>query len=204
MAATPSYVRWWLQCEMDDGYRHHRRVLKLLQWRCPPTRWNLKSPPDICHLGAMQRVYPDVRIIWTHRDPAKVLPSVCKLIALLRAMFTDEVDLHRLGREQLALWSAAMRRGMAARRRIGDAAFTDVFMDDLVARPIETVATVYAHCAIPFSGEIERRMRAWLAANPQHKHGTPRYNLEQFGLRLDDVRAAFRDYTDHFAVRLES
>jgi hypothetical protein len=43
-----------------------------------------------------------------------------------------------------------------------------------------------------------------LAANPQHKHGTPRYSLEEFGLRLDEVRAAFREYTDHFAVRLES
>lgn len=204
MAAVPSYIRWWLDCEMDDAYRHHRRVLKLLQWRCPPTRWNLKSPPDICHLDAMQRVYPDMRIIWTHRDPAKVLPSVCKLIASLRAMFTTQVDLHRLGREQLALWSAGMRRGLALRRRIGDTAFTDVFMDDLVARPIETVAAVYSRCAMPFSAKVEARMRAWLAANPQHKHGTPRYSLEEFGLRLDEVRAAFREYTHHFDVRLES
>ncbi|MGH3055377.1 MAG: sulfotransferase family protein, partial [Gaiellaceae bacterium] len=141
--AIPSYVQWWLGCDMAPAYRHHRRVLKLLQWRCPPTRWNLKSPPDICHLDAMTAEYPDLRIIWTHRDPAKVLPSVCKLIAIIRAMCSEHVDLHALGRAELALWSEAMRRAVAFRRRVGEPAFVDVFMDDLLERPLPTIAGVY-------------------------------------------------------------
>jgi hypothetical protein len=202
-ADIPRYVRWWLGCDMAPAYRHHRRVLQLLQWRCPPTRWNLKSPPDICHLDAMTAEYPDLRIIWTHRDPAKVLPSVCKLIAVIRALCAEHVDLHALGRAELALWSDAMRRGLAFRRRAGDGAFADVFMDDLVARPIETVAAVYQRFGLPFTADAERGMRAWLAANPQHKHGAPRYALDEFGLHLDEVRAAFHEYTEHFDVRLE-
>ncbi len=199
----PSYVQWWLGCDMTPAYRHHRRVLKLLQWRCPPTRWNLKSPPDICHLDAMTAEYPDVRIIWTHRDPAKVLPSVCKLIAVIRALCSEHVDLHALGRAELALWSEAMRRGLAFRRRVGDDAFADVFMDDVVARPIETVAGVYDHFGLPFTAPAEAAMRAWSAANPQHKHGAPRYTLAEFGLTLGEVRAAVRDYTQHFSIRFE-
>jgi len=202
-ASIPSYVQWWLGCDMTPAYRHHRRVLQLLQWRCPPTRWNLKSPPDSCHLDALTAAYPDVRIIWTHRDPAKVLPSVCKLIAIIRAMCSEHVDLHALGRAELALWSEAMRRGLAFRRRLGEAAFADVFMDDLVARPIETIADVYARFGLPFTAEAERGMRAWLAENPQHKHGAPRYTLAEFGIDLDAVRAAFREYTQHFDIRLE-
>jgi hypothetical protein len=202
-ADVPSYVRWWLGCDMVPAYWHHRRVLKLLQWRCPPTRWNLKSPPDICHLEGLTRIYPDVRIVWTHRDPARILPSVCKLIAALRAIYSPTVDLHRLGREQLALWSAAMHRGLAFRQRAGESQFTDVLMDDIVARPIDTVAGVYQRFGLSFPAAAEQRMRAWLASNPQHKHGAPRYTLEEFGLRLDEVRAAFREYTQHFDVRLE-
>lgn len=204
MANVPSYIRWWQSCAMDGAYRHHRRVLKLLQWRCPPTRWNLKSPPDLAHLDAVLAVYPDVRLVWTHRDPAKVLPSVCKLIAVLRALCSSAVDPHRLGREQLALWSAAVRRGLMLRREIGEASFADVFMDDVVDRPIATLAQLYGRLGLPFSDAVAARMRAWLAANPQHKHGVPRYSLEEFGLRLDEVRAAFREYTQHFDIRLES
>ncbi|HVO27165.1 MAG TPA: sulfotransferase [Candidatus Margulisiibacteriota bacterium] len=202
-AAIPSYVQWWLGCDMRPAYRHHQRVLKLLQWRCPPTRWNLKSPPDICHLDALTATYPDVRIVWTHRDPAKVLPSVCKLIAIIRSMCSDHVALHALGRHELALWSEAMRRGLAFRQQRGETAFADVFMDDLVARPIEAVAAVYARFGLPFTAEAEHGMRAWLAANPQHKHGAPHSTLEEFGLGLGEVRAAFREYTHHFDLRLE-
>jgi Sulfotransferase family len=202
--SIPSYVRWWLACDMAPAYRHHRRVLKLLQWRCPPTRWNLKSPPDICHLDALAAQYPEVRIIWTHRDPAKVLPSVCKLIAIIRALCAERVDLHALGHAELALWSEAVHRGLAFRRRVGDDAFADVFMDDLVARPIETVAGAYGHFGVPFTAAAEQAMRAWLAANPQHKHGAPHYDLEEFGLSLGQVRAAFNEYIQYFSIPLEA
>ena len=94
MARVPSYVRWWQACDMVPAYRHLERVLRLLQWRCPPDRWHLKSPPDLGCLDAIARVFPDARFVWTHRDPAKVLASVCKLISFIRRMQSDAVDDH--------------------------------------------------------------------------------------------------------------
>lgn len=202
-ASIPTYMRSWLGCDMVPAYRHHRRVLQLLQWRCPPTRWNLKSPPDLCCLDAFVAVYPDARLVWTHRDPAKVLASVCTLIAALRAVLSDAVDLHALGRSQLALWSEAVRRGLAFRRRLGEDRFADVRMEDLVARPIETMRALYGRLALPIDDAVLRRMRDWQSANPQHKHGAVAYSLERFGLRIDEVRDAFREYVRHFDLRVE-
>jgi hypothetical protein len=203
MAHVPAYIRWWLGCDMAPAYRHHERVLKLLQWRCPPNRWHLKSPPDLCCLEAFVTVYPDARIVWTHRDPAKVLASVCKLISIVRRTQTDRIDLHELGREQLALWSEGVRRALAFRNRAGDACFADVFMHDLVARPIQTIAATYARVGLPFTERAEGAMRAWSAEHPQHKHGALPYTLGEFGLDEKQVRDAFREYTEHFAIRLE-
>lgn len=203
-ANVPAYIQWWLGCDMVPAYRHHRRVLQLLQWRCPPVRWNLKSPPDVCHLDAFVAVYPDARIVWTHRDPAKVLPSVCKLIQTIQRLFSEDGDPHALGRQQLALWAEGVRRGLAFRRRVGDARFADVFMHDLVAQPIDTVAGVYARFGLAFDAGAETAMRTWIADNPPHKHGTIATSLEEFGLTLGAVRGAFRDYTRHFDLRLEA
>ena len=36
MARIPTYSSWLLDCDMEPAYRYHRRVLQLLQWRCPP------------------------------------------------------------------------------------------------------------------------------------------------------------------------
>lgn len=204
MAHIPSYMRWWLGCDMVPAYRHHARVLKLLQWRCPPTRWFLKSPPDLACLDAFDAVYRNARIIWTHRDPATVLASVCKLIWIVRRMQTDHVDLHQLGREQLAFWSEAVRRALAFRRRVGEQRFADVFMRDLVADPLATVGALYDRVDLPFTAAAERAMRAWSADHPQHKHGALPYTLEEFGLRADQVHDAFRDYMQHFALGVGS
>ena len=198
-AAIPSYLSWWLACDMVPAYRHHRRVLKLLQWRCPGVWWNLKSPPDLCCLDAFVAVYPDARIIWTHRDPAKVLPSVCRLIATVRSLFNENVDPVALGRQELALWAEATRRGLAFRARVGQQRIVDVHMDDLVARPIETMRELYPRLGLELTADTERRMRSWLDANPQHKHGALHYRLEDFGLTSDQVRAAFGDYRAYVA-----
>lgn len=178
-------------------------MLKLLQWRCPPTRWNLKNPPDVLFLDAMTRIYPDARIIWTHRDPAHVQPSVCSLIATVRSIFCDDTGRERLGRAQLALWAEGMRRAMAFREQVGEGGFADVFMDDLVARPIDTVAAVYDRFGLAFGAEAERRMRVWLAANSQGKHGAHETTPAEFGLDIAEVREAFRPCTERFGVRLE-
>jgi hypothetical protein len=203
MGDVPSYMAWWLGCDMRPAYRHHERVLKLLQWRCPPERWNLKNPPELFALDAMTAVYPDARIVWTHRDPEKVLPSVCSLIATVRSIFSQRVHRVRLGRAQLALWAEGVRRALAYREQTGEARFADVFMDELTERPLETVARVYDRFGLRLGRDAEDRMRAWVMANPQGKHGAHRYTLDEFGLRLGEVRDAFRDYVQRFDLRLE-
>ena len=35
-ARVPSYMDWVVDSDMRETYRYHRRVLRLLQWRCPP------------------------------------------------------------------------------------------------------------------------------------------------------------------------
>ena len=203
MAAIPGYIRWWLGCDMLPAYRHHKLTLQLLQWRCPPTRWNLKSPPDLCHLPAFAKIYPDARILWTHRDPATVLASVCKLIAFIRAMQCEHIDPLQLGREQLALWSEGTRRALEFRSSVGKTNFVDVFLADMVKRPLETVAKIYDRFDLPFTAEAERRMRAWSHSHGLHRHGSVSYTLAEFGLDRDKIREAFRSYTDHFSIPLE-
>ncbi len=58
MAYVPTYTRWLMQCDMVPAYRYHERVLKLLQWRCPPHRWWLKSPAHMLSIEALTPSIP--------------------------------------------------------------------------------------------------------------------------------------------------
>ena len=205
MAHVPSYIRWWLGCDMVPAYRHHERVLKLLQWRCPPTRWHLKSPPDLCCLDAFVAVYPDARIVWTHRDPAKVLASVCKLISIVSGFQTDDVDPHELGREQLALWSEGVRRERSrSESGVGEARFADVFMHDLVARSDRhRRRDLRSHRPSLHRPRRARHARVGRRATAAPARRPRRTRSRSSGSR-STVRDAFRDYTEHFALRLEA
>ena len=137
---VPSYLAWLMNCDMRETYTFHRRVLKLLQWHCPPTLWHLKTPVHMFALDALVEAYPNAKFMWSHRDPAKVMGSVCSLIRYVRSWSSDRDDPEELGAEQLDSWAEAVRRAMDFRKRVGDERFSDVAFADLQQRPGAHVA----------------------------------------------------------------
>ena len=140
MAHVPSYRQWVLDCDMTPAYEYHRRVLRLLQWHCPPRLWHLKTPVHMLALDELCAVYPDAKFLWTHRDPAAVLGSVCSLIAYTRSWVSDRDDAAALGEEQSAVWAEALRRAMEFRDRTGEERFADVAWDELQTDPVGAVS----------------------------------------------------------------
>ena len=203
MAWIPRYVEWWLACDMTPAYRFMKRVLQLLQSRCGPVRWQLKSPPDSFFLDAVLAVFPDARFVMTHRDPAPVLGSLCSLIRTMHELTGRPPEPSALGRAELSVWSEAIRRLLAARTRIGESRFADVHFHELVADPIAAIARAYERIGLPFTAEAERRIAAHAAARPRGRHGDHRYRLEDWGLDGAGVHAAFSFYTDRCGVKSE-
>jgi hypothetical protein len=197
-AHVPSYEEWLLACDMDDAYRFQRQVQQLLQWRCPPTRWVWKNPPDVFSLPAARTAFPDATFIWTHRAPFAALSSVCSLVAVVRSFGTDDFDRAALGPRQTQLWAEGIDRGLAAREQIGDDAFIDVWMHDLARDAIGTMRAIYDQLGWPFTAKVERAMREWLAANPRHGRGGHDPEPADFGLDEAAVRERFAEYRRRF------
>jgi hypothetical protein len=197
MAHVPRYTEWVTTCDMAPAYRYHRRVLQLLQWRCPPRLWHLKTPVHMLALDRLFETYPDARFVWTHRDPAEVLGSVCSLISYIRSWVSDRVDAD-LGERQVELWSEALARAMAFRRATGEGRFADIAFGDLNADPVGTVERAYAQLGLDLSEEGRRRMSALATANPRGAHGVHEYALEEFGIDREEVRKRFASYIGRF------
>ena len=131
MVRVPGYIEWLLDTDMRETYEYHQQVLKLLQWHCKPNLWHLRTPVHMFALDAFVEVYPNAKFLWSHRDPAKVLGSVCSLIAYIRSWSSDRKDPHELGAEQLAWWAKGIERAMDFRKKFGDDRFVDVSFADL-------------------------------------------------------------------------
>ena len=125
-ARVPSYLAWVVDCDMHGTYEYHRRVLRLLQWHCPPHLWHLKTPVHMFALDALLDTYPNAQFLWSRRDPAQVLGSVCSLIRYTRSWSSDRDDTMELGPEMAARWSEAVRAGDGLLARVGDERFADM------------------------------------------------------------------------------
>ncbi len=204
MARVPSYESWLLDQDLAGAYAFHRGVLQLLSSRCPPHRWHLKNPGDLLWLDTVVATYPDVRFVWTHRDPIAVLPSVCDLVGIVSTMTTDHLDPIALGAHQVGFWAHAVERGLGLRQQLGEERFVDVAVTDLVADPVATVAALYEGVGWDFTEAAERGVADWWAANPPAKHGEHVPDPARHGLDPVAVRERFGPYLDRFASVLET
>jgi hypothetical protein len=201
MARVPSYSTWVRDCDMSSTYRFHHLVLQLLQWHCPPRLWHVKTPVHMLALDELRTVYPGSKFLWTHRDPAAVLGSVCSLIAYTRSWVSDAGDPAELGREQLDLWFEAIRRAMVFRSRIGEEWFADVTFDSLQTDPVDAVSASYRQLGMEL-GSGREAVEHWASTHPPHQHGVHEFALEEFGLEAGVVRSRFAPYFDRFQTIL--
>ena len=166
----------------------------------------LKSTGYHWGLAAICEVYPDARIVMTHRDPLKLIASHCSLVSMACSMGSDEVDRIEIGQMWSRSWEEAMRRGVAFRERghpVARGAF-DMHFAEILKDQVDMAQRIYEHFDIPMSEEALRRMRSFIASNPRDRHGTHRYTLEQFGLAAAEIRGRFARYAERFGVEVES
>ena len=200
---VPSYQAWLDEQDMRPTYEYHKRFLQHLQsGDVRGGRWVLKSPAHLHLIDTLLEVYPDARIVHTHRDPIKVCASVASLTATLRGASTDMIDLRAIGRQQLGWWAKLIEKSLEQRKRLSDRAdqLFDVKMSETVRDPLEVVRRMYAHFGYPLTDEVEAKMRTFLKNNTRDKHGSHTYTAEDFGIDPYRDRAPFREYIDYFGL----
>jgi Sulfotransferase family len=200
MSLIPSYTAWLLQCDMEPAYRYHQRVLKLLQWRCPPDRWWLKTPAHILSIDALDAVYPDARFVMTHRDVGKVLPSVCALYSTLSTVLTERPDPAAIGAHNLEVWRTGLKRLIDFRDRGNEDRFHDLLFEAVQHDPIGQVTQLYAELGEGLSEAARKRMLNWWNHSSENRAGPGTYPPEAFGLEPATVRKQFAFYYERFSV----
>ncbi len=202
---VPSYVDWLARCDMSPAYEWHRLVLQILQRRYDGARWVLKSPVHLHSLPTLLGVYPDARVVFTHRDPLAVLGSVTSLISTLRYAHSDAVDFADVGLYHADLYSRSLERlvDLSESGALDEARIYHAHYAGFMADPLGTMATVADALQRPLTSETHDAIRAHLAAHPQGALGEHRYSFDDLGLDRAAERERFGRYQRHFGVQNE-
>ncbi|MFN3218915.1 MAG: sulfotransferase family protein [Acidimicrobiales bacterium] len=195
---VPGYAAWCDAADMIQPYRFHHLGLRTLQTTVPTERWSLKSPAHLWHLDALRAVYPDARLIVTHRDPAKVVPSVASLCTTLRSMFSDAIDPEAVGRQWRARCHHALEVSAAHLADWDPATVFHLPYAELVDDPVGSIERAYQRFGFDLCDLGRRRMAAWHEQHPRDRNGAHRYDASSFGLDEGALRREFAGYmADH-------
>jgi Sulfotransferase family len=200
MATLPSYTQWLLTCDMEPTYRYHKRVLKLLQWHCPPVRWSLKTPSHTTTIRALDAVYPDARFVMTHRDIAQVLPSVCAVKEALSTPLTDSFDCLALGRHEHMIWLESLKRLVEFRNEGNEDRFVDTSFGDMQSDPIGAMERLYAGLGDELTEPTRAAMVQWWEESAKERRQGKKPDPATYGLDMDAIGKDFAFYHDQFGM----
>jgi len=197
---VPSYRDWYRATDQTPAYRYLRRMLQVLQWLRGPRRWLLKSPQHLEQLGPLLRVFPDARIVQTHRDPVRVTASMCTMAAYGLRMSRARIDLKRTGRYWADRIENMLRASVEGRPLIPASQVSDVLFHEFMADDLATVERLYGCFGEPLAPPARAAMRAYLESHARGRLGAIDYRLEDFGLDAGERRRALRFYQERFGV----
>jgi sulfotransferase family protein len=204
LAFTPGYGRWLDAADMRPAYALFRLVLQIWQSTIPTSAWSLKCPQHLGNLDALLDVFPDARIVWIHRDPARALPSVASMANAYMLMGSRGLDPVRVAGYWADRLARSVDRAMAYDERAQRRDWCcHVHYDSLLKDPAGTVRTVRAHFGAGLDPLHERRIERFMRDRPQDLYGRHVYRLEDFGMTLGAIDARFAPYTQRYGVGFE-
>lgn len=201
------YAKYMATADLEPGYRYHKRILKLLQWKNPRKQWILKNSACLDELRTVIKVYPDVCLVWPHRDPTKSVASTVSLIGTMLWTATDSPFKSPFLDQYMDPQGAAKRltdvidlieSGEIPKERV-----CNILYRDLIAEPVETAAKIHAYFGLPFSAESRETLDEYMRQNPRTNRPPHKVSPETRAA-IDKERTYFQRYIDYFQVPNEA
>jgi hypothetical protein len=197
----PSYARWQTRQDHRRAYDELKVWLQLFQYTDPSRRakkWLLKSPHHLLSFGleTMMNLFPDSKMIMTHRAMEKVIPSFCSNQTLTMQDSARNFSEKRLGPQAIQMFTDALHNLIAVRGKFPGDRFIDVKYQDVMDDPLKQFERVMRLMGLEVGSADREAATAWMARNGRDTHPRHRYTAAQFGTSDAEIVDAFEFYTD--------
>ena len=207
-AKIPSFAECLMTHDQTAAYEYMVVLLKIISWfRDDPQDkpWVLKTPQHMQDLDALLHVFPNAKLICSHRDPIKAVGSACSMTWNAIVRDSDTVTADWVGQEWLNKTERMLRKTIRVREEIAPGQNQyDIQYADISADWERAMRGVYDFLAMPFTDGTRAAMQTWLNDNRQHQHGAHQYGLEDFGLDRDEVDRRLMFYRERFNIPYET
>ncbi|TIX52097.1 sulfotransferase [Alteraurantiacibacter aquimixticola] len=202
---VPSYGRWCEEQDPKPAYLQMARLLQLIGWAQQSSSlrpWILKTPQHMMDLPTLLELFPDARLVFTHRDPVAVVGSAASLAWNQTIIYSDHADPHVIGEEWLRKTRVMIERMRKARDSIPAERMIDVHFDEMDSDWRGAMGRVYDFLGLditptlPAMADYQRRT----GSGKRRRHV---YSLSEFGLTEARVAEELGDYVATYGITRE-
>jgi hypothetical protein len=202
-ANVPSFDAWLEAQDHTVGYQYLKLLLQFLQWQKKRSgqraeRWTIKAPHHLHFMDLVFKVFPDARVVQSHRDPVETIPSLASMIAGVWMIYSDQADPCEVGRQWSRKFANGMNHTMDVREQMGEERFLDLWFTDTVSQPLLEIQKVYDFLSMDLTAEARAEMSQWQDFNRRELRPLHEYTLAQFGLSEQDLKQQFARYRAAF------
>jgi len=187
----------------DHAYLHLKNYIETLDKANPPeSHWTLKSPYHAEYLGMITQYFPKARMVFTHRDVEKVVPSFAQLLVSEAGLYMadgyEDGIKARVATANLDWLKRCAENIMKFQDSVPDDSYVNVNYNDLISRPVATVERIYAQFGLEVTDGFRMGMEQFLSKDKQGKHGRATYSLAEFSYSSAQLSHEFEKYNKRF------
>jgi Sulfotransferase family len=200
MMPIHSYGHWQAEQDHAPAIRDLYRFMQVIQHqrvaRGEARRPRVFKTPHyvLGALAGLLSVWPNVKLIMTHRDVAQVLPSYCSMCASLSINSSTTYRKE----DQGAHWSRRFKSGLerleVIRATLPAGQVIDVRYEDTVSDPMGTAQRLMEALGQGFDDADHAACEATIAANAREARPRHKYSATDFGLTPEAIASDFAFY----------
>jgi hypothetical protein len=198
LAHVPRWEQYYIAHDQTSTYEYLATQLKALQFLRGGRRWLLKSPQHLEQLPLLDKVFPGVAVVCTHRDPVPVAISMVAMLTYSARMHRSPVPVETIAsawidRLEIMLNALVRDRDVIAQEHSIDVRFEDFMADELVV-----AEQAYRLIGEPVPDDARAAMAEYLAGHQRGRLGRVVTSCEMFGLDEGQIRRRFAPYVNRF------
>ena len=210
MMPIHEYGYWQADQDHEPAYLDLELCLKAIQYQralrgLPRRPWVFKTPHHVLGgIGGLLKVWPDVKLIMTHRDVGQVLPSYCSMCASLSITASTTYARENEGAHWTRRFKIGLERFMALREKLPPGRVIDIQYQDTVSDTLVVARRLMEALGLGVDPADEAAFAACIAENARESRPRHKYSAEQFGLTPEGIARDFAFYHQQFLQSGES
>jgi Sulfotransferase family len=204
MMPIHAYGHWQAVQDHEPAIRDLHRFMQVIQHqrvlRGDPRRpWVFKTPHYVMGaLGGLLKVWPDVKLIMTHRDVGQVLPSYCSMCASLSVGSSTTYRKELQGAHWTRRFSEGLERLEVIRATLPAGQILDVRYEETVSDPLGTAERLMSALGFDIADDDRAAFAETIAANAREARPKHKYEAADFGLTPTGIATDFAAYHERY------